>query len=255
VQVLILKEACDVRLVPLSHDSAKVPMLMHNTTCAGDAAALCPAIPAGKKLTFTWKIDNFLAFKEILETRKIFSKFFTVGGCDLRIGVYESFDTLCIYLESEAQSAGDPQEGSFWVHYRIAAVSQKKAELTEWKESSICTRAWNNSVLQFIKVPDMLNRCAMRGSGRTIGTSAVSAGRECSTIVRHSHAHGCSAITCSCVPQPRARLQRDHALPRGRRPADPAACAARRGTLSRTALCWLATFWSARRGSSSATPT
>jgi hypothetical protein len=105
-----------------------------------------------------WKIDNFLAFKEILETRKIFSKFFTVGGCDLRIGVYESFDTLCIYLESEAQSAGDPQEGSFWVQYRIAAVSQKRAELTEWKDSSICTRAWNNSVLQFIKVPDMLNR-------------------------------------------------------------------------------------------------
>lgn len=157
-QVLILKEACDVRLVPLSHDSARAPALAHGAQ-AMDSAVLCPQIPPGRKLTFTWKIDNFLAFKEILETRKIFSKFFTVGGCDLRIGVYESFDTLCIYLESEAQSAGDPQEGSFWVQYRIAAVSQKKPELTEWKESSICTRAWNNSVLQFIKVPDMLNRC------------------------------------------------------------------------------------------------
>jgi hypothetical protein len=172
-QVLILKESCEVKLVPLSHDSAKAQnnmLVAHSSnsnnsnsssnpiTPAIDSAALCPQIPPGKKLTFTWKIDNFLAFKEILETRKIFSKFFTVGGCDLRIGVYESFDTLCIYLESEAQSAGDPQEGSFWVQYRIAAVSQKRAELTEWKDSSICTRAWNNSVLQFIKVPDMLNR-------------------------------------------------------------------------------------------------
>lgn len=183
MQVLILKESCEAKLVPLSHDSAKVQNNMltshnsnnnnntnnntNNTSTAADSAALCPQIPPGKKLTFTWKIDNFLAFKEILETRKIFSKFFTVGGCDLRIGVYESFDTLCIYLESEAQSAGDPQEGSFWVQYRIAAVSQKKADLTEWKESSICTRAWNNSVLQFIKVPDMLSRCTLPASCRT----------------------------------------------------------------------------------------
>lgn len=173
LQVLILKESCEVKLVPLSHDSAKVQSSLlashtgntnnsngtNNAVAVVDSPALCSQIPPGKKLTFTWKIDNFLAFKEILETRKIFSKFFTVGGCDLRIGVYESFDTLCIYLESEAQSAGDPQEGSFWVQYRIAAVSQKKAELTEWKDSSICTRAWNNSVLQFIKVPDMLSRC------------------------------------------------------------------------------------------------
>ena len=172
-----MKESCDVKVVPLSHDSAKIQSSMlttHssnnnsggssnvNAAVSADSAALCPQIPPGKKLTFTWKIDNFLAFKEILETRKIFSKFFTVGGCDLRIGVYESFDTLCIYLESEAQSTADPQEGSFWVQYRIAAVSQKKAEFTEWKDSSICTRAWNNSVLQFIKVPDMLSRCVRR---------------------------------------------------------------------------------------------
>ena len=85
-------------------------------------------------------------------------------NCDIADARHAGEDTLCIYLESEAQSAGDPQEGSFWVQYRIAAVSQKKPELTEWKESSICTRAWNNSVLQFIKVPDMLNRCARNTS-------------------------------------------------------------------------------------------
>lgn len=41
---------------------------------------------AGKKSSFTWKVENFLSFKEIMETRKIFSKYFQAGGCELRIG-------------------------------------------------------------------------------------------------------------------------------------------------------------------------
>lgn len=40
----------------------------------------------GKRSSFTWKVENFLSFKEIMETRKIFSKFFQAGGCELRIG-------------------------------------------------------------------------------------------------------------------------------------------------------------------------
>ncbi|KAL2243487.1 UNVERIFIED_CONTAM: AP-1 complex subunit gamma-2, partial [Sesamum indicum] len=39
----------------------------------------------GKRSSFTWKVENFLSFKEIMETRKIFSKFFQAGGCELRI--------------------------------------------------------------------------------------------------------------------------------------------------------------------------
>jgi MATH domain len=122
LQVLVLKESCELRIVPLAHDSSKAPPMPHaggagtaaaNGTCtaadAPGATTTVAAIPPGKKLSFYWKIDNFLAFKEILETRKIFSKYITVGGCDLRIGVYESFDTLCIYLESESQSAAAAQ--------------------------------------------------------------------------------------------------------------------------------------------------
>ncbi|MCO5614616.1 hypothetical protein L7F22_068900 [Adiantum nelumboides] len=105
--------------------------------------------------TFTWRVENFLAFKEIMETRKIFSKFFQAGGCELRIGVYESFDTLCIYLESD-QSAGVDPDRNFWVRYRMAVVNQKHADRTVWKESSICTKTWNNSVLQFMKVSEMV---------------------------------------------------------------------------------------------------
>lgn len=118
-----------------------------------------PKSEAGKTVnrgTFTWKVENFLAFKEIMETRKIFSKFFQAGGCELRIGVYESFDTLCIYLESD-QSVGTDPDKNFWVRYRMAVVNQKHSEKTVWKESSICTKTWNNSVLQFMKVSDMLD--------------------------------------------------------------------------------------------------
>ncbi|XP_057477174.1 uncharacterized protein LOC130764897 [Actinidia eriantha] len=110
----------------------------------------------GKRSSFTWKVENFLSFKEIMETRKIFSKFFQAGGCELRIGVYESFDTICIYLESD-QSAGTDPEKNFWVRYRMAVVNQKNHAKTVWKESSICTKTWNNSVLQFMKVSDMLD--------------------------------------------------------------------------------------------------
>ncbi|KAA8525494.1 hypothetical protein F0562_007349 [Nyssa sinensis] len=109
----------------------------------------------GKRSSFTWKVENFLSFKEIMETRKIFSKFFQAGGCELRIGVYESFDTICIYLESD-QSIGSDPEKNFWVRYRMAVVNQKNPAKTVWKESSICTKTWNNSVLQFMKVSDML---------------------------------------------------------------------------------------------------
>ncbi|XP_075090226.1 uncharacterized protein LOC107795028 [Nicotiana tabacum] len=110
---------------------------------------------AGKKSSFTWKVENFFFFKEIMETRKIFSKYFQAGGCELRIGVYESFDTICIYLESD-QSIGSDPEKNFWVKYRMAILNQKCQSKTVWKESSICTKTWNNSVLQFMKVSDML---------------------------------------------------------------------------------------------------
>uniref|UniRef100_A0A7N0T9N2 MATH domain-containing protein n=1 Tax=Kalanchoe fedtschenkoi TaxID=63787 RepID=A0A7N0T9N2_KALFE len=109
----------------------------------------------GKRCSFSWKVENFLSFKEIMETRKIFSKFFEAGGCELRIGVYESFDTICIYLESD-QSAGSDPDKNFWVRYRMAVINQKNPTKTVWKESSICTKTWNNSVLQFMKVSDML---------------------------------------------------------------------------------------------------
>lgn len=56
-----------------------------------------------KKSSFTWKVENFLSFKEIMETRKIFSKFFQAGGCELRIGgwLFKSFP-YCIQIIAAA---------------------------------------------------------------------------------------------------------------------------------------------------------
>lgn len=75
--------------------------------------------------------------------------------CSSIAGVYESFDTICIYLESD-QSVGTDPDKNFWVKYRMAVMNQKNPSKTVWKESSICTKTWNNSVLQFMKVSDML---------------------------------------------------------------------------------------------------
>ncbi|XP_010906892.1 uncharacterized protein [Elaeis guineensis] len=143
-EVLILKETSIMQDFSDSIDSESVGM--------GSGSQIDAIWRRG---SFTWRVENFLSFKEIMETRKIFSKFFQAGSCEMRIGVYESFDTICIYLESDQSSGSDPDK-NFWVRYRMAVVNQKNPEKTVWKESSICTKTWNNSVLQFMKVPDIL---------------------------------------------------------------------------------------------------
>ncbi|KAG6485229.1 uncharacterized protein LOC122012707 isoform X1 [Zingiber officinale] len=142
-EVLILKETSIIQEFGDSDTEST------NVLATSQVDAIC------KKGSFTWRVENFLSFKEIMETRKIFSKFFQAGGCELRIGVYESFDTICIYLESDQSSGSDPDK-NFWVQYRMAIVNQKNPAKTVWKESSICTKTWNNSVLQFMKVTDFL---------------------------------------------------------------------------------------------------
>lgn len=115
-------------------------------------------------------------------------RFFEAGACELRIGVYESFDTLCIYLESDALAS---PERNFWVKYRIAVVNQRHPDRTEWKDSAICTKTWNNSVLQFMKV------C---GRHSTIVAT-------CMQDICHSIPVRCMVVCLqSCVTQPLARI-------------------------------------------------
>ncbi|KAK9269009.1 hypothetical protein L1049_000777 [Liquidambar formosana] len=105
--------------------------------------------------SFMWKVENFFFFKEIMETRRLFSQLFQVGGCELRIGCCESSDTICAYLECDPSATTDPDK-NFWVSYRIAVVNQKDPAKSLWKESSLCTNNFNISVLQFMNISDML---------------------------------------------------------------------------------------------------
>lgn len=73
-EVLILKETSSMLELP---------------ECEGEAADAGGGSDTGRIVnrgSFTWRVENFLAFKEIMESRKIFSKFFQAGGCELRIG-------------------------------------------------------------------------------------------------------------------------------------------------------------------------
>lgn len=60
---------------------------------------------------------------------------------------------MCTYLESDstAAAAEKGQERNFWVKSRVAVLNQRYPERTEWKESAICTKTWNNSVLQLVQ--------------------------------------------------------------------------------------------------------
>ena len=148
-EVLILKESSELRTGSPASELTSLPA---GAAPAGQQRRVCAS--------FAWRVENFGAFKEILETRKIFSRYFSAGSCELRIGVYESFDTLCIYLESEPPSASGSSAlvdaRNYWVRYRIAVVHQRSPDKTTWRESSICTRTWNNSVLQFMKASEMV---------------------------------------------------------------------------------------------------
>lgn len=68
-EVLILKETSVMQDL-IDHDTESATQIDKNV----------------KRSSFTWKVENFLSFKDIMETRKIFSKFFQAGGCELRIG-------------------------------------------------------------------------------------------------------------------------------------------------------------------------
>ena len=77
-------------------------------------------------------------------------RYVNVEGSELRLGVYESSSTLCVYLESDA--LGATLEHNLWVKFRVALLSGKGSGAPDWKQSAICTKTWNNSVLQFPKV-------------------------------------------------------------------------------------------------------
>lgn len=134
---------------------------------------LQPLPGEGIDVVYEWKVELFAAFKDVLETKKIYSRFFKVKeGIHLRLGVYESWETLCVYVESDGDSKtngkkpnsngngtidsnnsdGSKHHGNHWVRYRVGLVNQKNSAKTVWKESTVCTKNWTSQVLQFMKI-------------------------------------------------------------------------------------------------------
>lgn len=89
--------------------------------------------------------------EELSDPNVLCARFFTAEGCKLRLGTYTSYNTMCTYLESDSTAAAG-QERNFWVKSRVAVLNQRHPERTQWKESAICTKTWNNSVLQLVQV-------------------------------------------------------------------------------------------------------
>ena len=148
---------------------AKLPVASRLVTDRG----MAPLEGEGVNVAFNWRVELFAAFKDVLETKKIYSRFFCAApGVDLRLGVYESWETLCVYLEPESCVAGaslssgwgggdDASRGgakNHWVRYRLGLVNQRDARKTVWKENSTCTRTrWTSQVSQFVKMHELMD--------------------------------------------------------------------------------------------------
>ena len=149
---------------------AKLPVASRLITERG----MAPLEGEGVNVAFEWRIEVFAAFKDVLETRKITSRFFRAApSVELRLGVYASWETLCVYLEpdscvtgqssarvSSRGGADDAARGAknHWVRYRLGLVHQRDARKTVWKESSTCTRTRRTSpVSQLVKMHELMD--------------------------------------------------------------------------------------------------
>ncbi|KAL7168455.1 hypothetical protein ACSBR2_038819 [Camellia fascicularis] len=103
-----------------------------------------------------WILHNFMSFIDILETRKIVSPAFEVGGFQLQIGVCKSLDSICAFLECNPSVTSDSDK-NFLVSYKMSLANQKNYAKSMWKETTFCTKSNNNSVIQFMKVSDMVD--------------------------------------------------------------------------------------------------
>ncbi|KAF5934919.1 hypothetical protein HYC85_026048 [Camellia sinensis] len=103
-----------------------------------------------------WMMHNFMSFIDILETRKIVSPAFEVGGFQLQIGVCKSLDSICAFLECNPSVTSDSDK-NFLVSYKMSLANQKNHAKSMWKETTFCTKSNNNSVIQFMKVSDMVD--------------------------------------------------------------------------------------------------
>lgn len=91
-----------------------------------EPAGPMPDVLSGK---FTWRVNNFSLFKEMIKTQKIMSPVFPAGECNLRISVYQSVvnsqEYISMCLESKETDKTMVSDRSCWCLFRMSALNQK----------------------------------------------------------------------------------------------------------------------------------
>ena len=80
---------------------------------------MCRFCCSGK---FTWRVNNFGLFRDMIRVQKVMSPPFSAGDCSLRISVYQSTvggkEHLSLCLESKVRVAEAAYIGR-WVHCKL----------------------------------------------------------------------------------------------------------------------------------------
>lgn len=109
------------------------------SSSAVPATAWPPPPPRPPLASFAWRVENVGSFRDVMDTRKLFSRFFPAGGCDLRVGIYESFDKLCLYLETDTPA--ETSEDNFWVRELAFKTRTRPLEMPGGARALVCADA------------------------------------------------------------------------------------------------------------------
>ncbi|KAL3497340.1 hypothetical protein ACH5RR_040072 [Cinchona calisaya] len=106
----------DCRHIVYPRETSVVQDFSHQDSESGNA--LLSSERVGKRSSFMWKVENFLSFKKIMKTQKIFSKFFQAGGDELGLVLTSENDQNAlttdpdelIDLENSEGTSGDEED-------------------------------------------------------------------------------------------------------------------------------------------------
>lgn len=105
--------------------------LQANNVSAMGGGGVSPVVGEALSGKFTWKVQNFSLFKEMIKTQKIMSPVFPAGECNLRISVYQSVvngvEYLSMCLESkDTEKSSLVSDRSCWCLFRMSVLNQKQ---------------------------------------------------------------------------------------------------------------------------------
>ena len=83
----------------------------------------------------TWRLKNFVVFKDIFKTQKLVSPAFQVGECSVRICIYRSWINGVEYLSMSLEGREFTPDRNCWCLFRVSVLNQKPGLNQFYKES------------------------------------------------------------------------------------------------------------------------